>query len=228
MLAQISKGKWKSIMANNKIFYIADMHFHDNTVFKWDVRNNPDIERFADLDAKNAAMIDRWNEVVTNRDHVYILGDAFSCSKENAMAILKQLHGAKHFCMGNHDRAWLRDIAASKKFNVVECFDTKMISDNGRKVFLSHYPVAFWDDQHRGSFMLYGHVHQSREYDEFVAFGQHLVEAGHLPEFRAFNVGTMLHGYAPVTLQQLISENGVGKMTKAEFKEANRRDWMDT
>lgn len=213
-------------MGNSNIFYISDMHFHDNTAFRWDVRNDPSVERFDSVDAKNAAMIERWNSIVTNRDHVYILGDTFSCSKDKAIEILRQLHGAKHFCRGNHDRAWLADIADSKKFNVLECFDSKTISDHGRKVVLSHYPIAFWDDQHKGAFHLYGHVHTSREYDEFSRFGDYLVAEGHLPEFRAFNVGSMLHGYTPITLDILIEESNVGKLTKEKFKEQNQRTWM--
>lgn len=216
-------------MANNKIFYISDMHFDDNTTFRWDKRNNPAVEDFADVDAKNAAMIERWNTRVSNRDHVYILGDTFSCSKERAMEILKQLHGAKHFLMGNHDRAWLHEIADTRKFNILECVDYKKISDNGRKVIMSHYPIMFWEGQHEGAFHLYGHVHGSREYDQFTKFGMGLEIDRHIPEFRAFNVGAMVNSYEPKTLDELITKFLPNAMDKEEFKKKNRadREWMD-
>lgn len=31
------------------------------------------------------------------------------------------------------------------------------------KLVLSHYPILMWKDQHRGSILLYGHVHNSVE-----------------------------------------------------------------
>lgn len=203
----------------SKIFYIADMHFWDATTFKWDTRNCLNIEKFEDLETKNEAMISRWNERVSPSDHVYIVGDMFSCSKEKAQEILKRLRGAKHFIIGNHDRAWLKDIAASRKYSVIECCDYKKVIDNGRKVILSHYPIAFWEAQHEGSFHIYGHLHASREHDAFTRFGTQMVEEGFVPEFRAFNVGAMLHGYAPVSLDELIDETeDVSHMSKRDFR----------
>lgn len=202
---------------NNKIFYIADCHFSDNLTFKWD-KTNGVTESFVDVDARNAAMIERWNAKVTNRDHVYILGDVFSCSEDEARKILKQLHGAKHFIVGNHDRAWLRTIAESKKYSILECCDYKELSDNGRKVILSHYPIAFWNHQHGGAFHVYGHVHNSAEEKLFQDFGQHLVNIGQFPEFRAMNAGSMLSGYEPVTLDELCSRYDVGHVAKEVFR----------
>lgn len=206
-------------MANYDIFYIADMHFRDKGTFKWDIRNDPHVEVFASVEEKDEAMIDRWNARVSNRDHVYILGDVFSCNQEEAKKILKRLHGAKHFVRGNHDKAWLSELAESGKSNVLECVDYKKILDDGRRVVLSHYPIAFWDDQHAGAHHVYGHVHNSREYDEFRRFGGCLVSSKQIPEFRAYNCGAMIQGYEPKTLDELIFASGIGTMPKEMFRE---------
>lgn len=206
-------------MANYDIFYISDMHFRDKCTYRWDIRNDAHIEQFDSVEAKDEAMIERWNAKVSHRDHVYILGDTFSCNHEEARKILKRLHGAKHFIRGNHDKAWLSEIADAGKFNVLECVDYKKILDKDRRVILSHYPIAFWDDQHSGSYHIYGHVHNTREYDEFRRFGACLVSSRQIPEFRAYNCGAMIDGYEPKTLDELIQMNGVGVMPKNIFQE---------
>ena len=52
----------------------------------------------------NAHMIRQWNDHVTKKDEVYILGD-FAISRGRAAdEILRQLNGKKYLIEGNHDR----------------------------------------------------------------------------------------------------------------------------
>ena len=51
------------------IYYIGDMHLGHENVIKYD--NRP----FATIEEMDATLIDNWNRVVTEEDHVYILGD---------------------------------------------------------------------------------------------------------------------------------------------------------
>lgn len=202
---------------NYNIFYIADCHFDDKLTFKWDIKNGC-TQVFDNVEVKTEAMIENWNDRVTNRDHIYILGDVFFRAQERAIELLKRLHGAKHFIIGNHDRAWLKTIADTKKFGILSCDDYLEIKDGNKKVILSHYPIMFWNDQHRGAYHVYGHVHTSDEEKLFQHFGQELVQNGRIPEFRAMNAGAMCNDYAPVTLEELIAKYNVGKATKEDFK----------
>ncbi|MBE5774749.1 MAG: hypothetical protein E7337_12590 [Clostridiales bacterium] len=57
----------------------------------------------------NEHMIARWNEKVTARDSVYILGD-FSIAKGDATEkVIRRLQGKLHLIIGNHDR-YIQDI----------------------------------------------------------------------------------------------------------------------
>ena len=80
------------------VYFIADLHFGHRKIIGFD--NRP----WDSLQAMEADMIRRWNERVTDRDHVFIVGDfcAFS-SMSHAAAILRRLKGHKHLIRGNHD-----------------------------------------------------------------------------------------------------------------------------
>ena len=81
-----------------KVYFIADLHFGHRKIIGFD--NRP----WDSLQSMEAEMIRRWNERVTDRDHVFIVGDfcAFS-SMSHAAAILRRLKGHKHLIRGNHD-----------------------------------------------------------------------------------------------------------------------------
>ena len=69
------------------------------------------------------------------------------------------------------------------------------LKDVEQGVFLCHYPIAEWYGFYSGTVHLYGHVHASEgEVTDFMR-----------KRPNAFNVGCMLHGYAPVTLEELLA-----------------------
>ena len=83
----------------------------------------------------------------------------------------------------------------------VDFNDLKRIDDEGRIVVLCHYPLAVWDQSHRGSYHIYGHVHNNLNDD--MKTPTHSI-LGHSEMKNAFNVGCILHNYEPVTLDNLI------------------------
>ena len=86
------------------------------------------------------------------------------------------------------------------------------------KLVLSHYPILFWNGQHKGWVHLYGHVHMS---DEWGAYKQSLNYVNDFfkdktmkgysdcPPSVAYNVGACLPymNYQPRTLKEIISVN---------------------
>ena len=80
----------------------------------------------------------RWNEVVSNDDEVYFVGDVIMGFFETGKKIVQGLKGKKILIMGNHDR--------SKK-SMLECgFDQVYSSlsldmNDGRKALLRHKPI---------------------------------------------------------------------------------------
>lgn len=77
-------------------FYIADMHIDHKNILSYD--NRP----FFDMNDMLKAMIQNWNDRVTDDDNVYILGDMF-WKNSSAVNVLHQLNGNKYLIKGNHD-----------------------------------------------------------------------------------------------------------------------------
>ena len=139
-------------------------------------------------------------------------GDFSFCSRIKTKAILERLNGKKHMLMGNHDVQYLNSYLNDSKTGVVEVIQgIKNISDSGRDVIICHYPILCWQWQHRGSWHVYGHLHATQEERVFQEAGKILARDADLTEFRAMNCGCMLHGYKPVTLDELIAANRLGK-----------------
>lgn len=59
---------------------------------------------------------------------------------------------------------------------------------------LCHYPIADWNGQRQGSYMLHGHIHSRGD-----AYNRQQREAGLL----RYDVGVDANGYAPVSIGQI-------------------------
>jgi calcineurin-like phosphoesterase family protein len=81
-------------------FWTSDLHFGHANIIRYCDRP------FADVDAMNRALVDRWNDVVSPADDVWILGDVAMGPIDESLAFVGQLHGRKVLLAGNHDRCW--------------------------------------------------------------------------------------------------------------------------
>lgn len=176
-----------------KLFYISDTHFGHAHIIRYD--NRP----FMNATEMEEAIIERWNEVVSDKDTVYILGDFSWYKEEQTLGILNRLSGKKVLVKGNHDRISPK---VAKKF--VKVCDYLEIKDNGRKVVMSHYPMPFWNGQFRDSVHLYGHVHNSHQWNVCESLRRELRQLQDIP-MRMYNVGCMMEwiNYTPCTLDEI-------------------------
>ena len=191
-------------------YYISDIHFGcQNSYDKRTLEHDKIVK-------------ENWNRVVTNADNVYILGDIGKIGNnqdtEKLIEIIATLKGKKTLVAGNHDV--LRDIRLRQLF--VEVCDYKEIVDsyNGmnHKLVLSHYPILFWNGQHKGWLHLYGHVHMSDEwgvYKQSLNYvneyfnGRTMKGYTDCPPAVAYNVGASCSymDWTPRTLKEIISAN---------------------
>lgn len=177
-------------------FYISDLHFGHKNILRYD--NRP----FSTLLKMEEELIKRWNSVVTDSDTVYLLGDISWYNDATTFAILTKLKGHKILIKGNHDHF---------KKSVLNHFDQvlerAMIFDNGTYVVLDHFPQMFWDRQFYGSVHLYGHVHNSHQWNMMESWMKEARELQALP-MEGINVGCMMPymDYTPKTLEQIRSE----------------------
>ena len=147
-----------------RTLYISDCHFYHR-------RLNTEMDRrgFDSVEDMNRHMIEQWNAKVTKNDTVYILGDFSLAGGFETSGVLSSLNGKKHLIIGNHDGRYLKD----KYFenHLLKSQQAYLeISDNQRKVILSHYPVFCYKGQYRRgaegkplTYMLYGHVHNTHD-----------------------------------------------------------------
>jgi len=168
------------------ILFTSDQHFGHANVIRFCDRP------FADADEMNAAMIANWNEKVTNRDVVYIVGDLMFRLANEPETILRQLHGKKHLIIGNHDKSWIPKVDLSRWFDSAEHY--RIIATGGGKITLCHYPMMSFGSR----LMVHGHIHNNKP-------------ESYWPLLRtmdnALNASVEINGYAPVTLDELIENN---------------------
>ena len=82
------------------IYLTSDLHlFHKSFIYE--------PRGFHSAEEMNAAIEKNWNELISDDDDVYILGDLIfkgeNNSLDDAMAIVRRLKGKKHLILGNHD-----------------------------------------------------------------------------------------------------------------------------
>lgn len=125
---------------------------------------------FNTVEEMNEAIIDNFNSVITEDDHLYLLGDIGFCSPEDTMNFLKRINGTKTIIHGNHDRKLIassvfQDPSQRRLAGIVEDTPYKVISQtvDGKRygVVLFHFKIEDWDGCHHGSVHLFGHRHGS-------------------------------------------------------------------
>jgi len=142
-------------------FFIADPHFGNKTLIRAMLRLYPGTHTlFPNTEAHDKCLIDSINEVVGEKDELFVLGDFASKKPGKYRARIKCKH--VYLVRGNHDPP-----QASKAVfgEIPDMRQTKVRSESGEslRVVLSHYPMAFWDGSHKGWGHLYGHTHGQRE-----------------------------------------------------------------
>ena len=196
----------------SKIFYISDMHFGMRSAIKHDVDNAMRYDQQADstypfvsTEERDAGMIERWNARVSDSDLVYILGDIGPQKFNDMRKLMERLNGRKSIVRGNHDKSWISDLTSYPSCNVLKVCDYDCIVDRNRNVVLCHYPIFSWDKQRRGSYHVYGHVHNTIEDDIFQEMGRKLCNE-ETQQFRAMNAGAMVNDFEPKTLDEMIEK----------------------
>ena len=170
------------------IFVTSDLHLSHVQEFVWQARG------FTSSDHMNEEIVKRWNEVVTEDDEVWVLGDLMMNDNEKGAAALKQLKGKIHVVAGNHDTD--ARIAIYKELGYDVQFAAR-IKYKKKLFMLSHYPVLTGNGEDKcwlATWNLYGHTHQEENFSDTVKFGYH--------------VGMDSHDCRPVKLDDIIEEIG--------------------
>jgi len=135
----------------------------------------------------NSAMVEEWNAKVDPEDTVYILGDVAFMSGSEAGRTMTRLNGVKILVEGNHDKKTLLDATFYSAFKEVHKYLD--ITYDGYKIVMFHYPIAEWDQMHRGALHFHGHLHGG---------------VSGLEKFRALDVGMDSTGEIVISMERAI------------------------
>lgn len=183
-------------------YYISDLHIEHPAAIHFD--NRP----FANTTEMFDAIKDRWNSTVTNDDDVYILGDFIWLKEPYWAHYVSQLNGKKTLIRGNHDP---KSFSKETRRLFVDIHNKLSISDNGRHVIMSHFPeLCYHCDYNPDCYMLYGHVHNTRE-AEYTRIFRDIIRKN-INGTRGEPLGQCLHvgcmepymDYTPRTLDEII------------------------
>ena len=182
-------------------YYISDLHFGHANILSFD--NRP----FRDIRQHDAALISNWNRVVNPDDTVWVLGDISWYPAGPTTEIFKNLNGEKRLIMGNHDKKLVNDPGLRSQF--AEIAEYKEIVDGNTCVVLCHYPIPCFKNHYYNWVHLYGHVHNSFEWNMMRRVRYEMEELYTKP-CRMYNVGCMIEGidYTPRTLEQAMNSLG--------------------
>ena len=171
---------------NIMIYFTSDLHFGHKNVLVFN--NRP----FKDVDDMNQSLIRNYNEVVSNSDDVYILGDlSYHCDETLLKNCLSQLKGHKTLVLGNHDK-----LSVISKMNIFEdIVNYQEVYYQSIFLVLSHYPFMTWNKSRYGAIHLHGHIHSDKSYNK-----NNIIEG-----IRRFDVGVDANDYKPVSITDVLN-----------------------
>jgi calcineurin-like phosphoesterase family protein len=184
-------------------YFISDPHFFHENVIRFDKRP------FTLVEEMNAKMRDWWNNTVSEKDRIYILGDFIWLppSDPEYIKFTKSLNGKKVLIKGNHDNV--------EKFSseLKNCFEDiksrKEIKLNKKRIIMDHYPLMMYrHDTDANVFHFHGHTHITHEQDWVEKWTRELVNNHTVgsPTGQIINVGCMMPymNYIPRTFEEII------------------------
>jgi len=179
-------------------FFLADLHFGHGNIIGFSGRP------FEDASDMDRTLIGNWNSRVSNDDHVYIVGDLFyggrdAAGQQKAIETVKKLNGILHLVAGNHDIPYLKN--ADYHYLFADVDHLRYLSHEGQSIFLCHYPLAEWSGYFRGSWHIYGHIHNQKNAAFLYMRNQE----------NALNAGVDICNFMPVTFSELKEYNKVFK-----------------
>lgn len=153
-------------------FFTSDTHFGHQNIIRFCDRP------FSSVEEMNEALVENWNNVVSEDDEIFHLGDVALGKWVEWDGILTRLNGHKTLVVGNHERIFKGETEKNRRRfadEYVKWFDE--ITDNvedfelsdGTPVSLSHFPYEadhiengrFMEHRlpDRGRTLIHGHTH---------------------------------------------------------------------
>jgi len=172
------------------VYFTSDLHFFHDREFIWKPRG------FKDVNEMNVEIEKRWNALIGEDDHVYILGDLMLGGASNkGMDILKRLNGNLHIVIGNHDTDNRISLYRTLP-NVKSITYAAKVRYEGYKFYLTHFPSMTGNLEKESlkqmTLNLSGHTHSKSKFYNDIPY--------------IYNVAVDAHDCRPVAIEQIIKD----------------------
>lgn len=181
-----------------RTWFTADLHFGHKAII--DHCHRP----FASVEEMDAAIIERWNEVVEPDDIVWVLGDVAMGNVRHTLPNVVELNGRKLLVPGNHDACW----SGHKKWHSwqakYEAVGFHIQPNEERHEDLVSAPVVLCHFPYSGDHTTEERFTEWRPVDD----GKTILLHGHVHNGwkvngRQINVGVDVWDFRPVSLEQI-------------------------
>ena len=176
------------------------LHFGHTNIMKFCPQSRARYKN--DVDYMNETMVHEWNATIAPDDTVYILGDVAFLPADKAVKIMRRLNGTKILVEGNHDRKLLNDSVFRSCFAEVHPY--LCITYDKTRVVMFHYPIAEWDQMHRGAVHFHGHLHGG---------------VSGMEKYRCRDMGMDATGFIAVLMERAIADAMRGEIKGHHVKE---------
>jgi len=171
-------------------WFTADTHFSHDMI--------AEARGFLNSAEHNAAVIAAINSLVCERDTLFILGD-FCWGSPGTYRMRINCKDIRYI-IGNHDKFQATQHVFGQMHTTLK---TRVVAEDGLaygKAVLCHYPVAYWEGSHNGSWHLYGHTHAKRELTLDRAFpGRQAMDVG------LDNIKRLYGAYRPISENEVFN-----------------------
>lgn len=117
------------------IYFSSDLHFCHNQPFVYEPRG------FKSVYEMNEAIVKNFNEVISQTDDLYILGDLMLNDNKTGMKLVRRLPGNIHILLGNHDSPSRVELYKQEPRITVEGYAT-ILKYGKYNFYLCHYPTT--------------------------------------------------------------------------------------
>jgi len=181
------------IVDPNNLWFTSDTHFSHKNIIRWCGRPWETAEEM------DAALIQKWNEVVPKDGIIFHLGDFCFGGADRWKKIRKSLNGKIYLVMGNHDSS-----ASQPMLNLFEKVygGVARLKVDHQEIWLSHFPLLCWTGSERGSWNLFGHVHTMSVPDD-KQLGSDFPRVNSLKTQKQYDVGVDFNNYRPISFTEI-------------------------
>lgn len=185
------------------IYFTSDLHFGHDKDFILGPRG------FETVEEMNQTIVENWNNLITDEDEIFVLGDLMMKDQDAGIELIKQLKGKIHVIRGNHDTDTKVQKYTYLCDNIVSIDYALVIGYGKVKLYLSHYPTltANYDDDkpwNKHVINLFGHTHQETPFYDNNPY--------------MYNVGLEAHNMTPISIEQILEDI---KQKKEELNNEN-------